>query len=165
MRKIPISLRMKSVVGLFFAMSILIGGDVHSGEKKHLELAFRLVEQTHMSTMYIELAEVFMEPYFERYEPAPEDQTVVNPLKKVFKEEVRLGEEELKWMLASIYAKHFSENELHEILDFFSSPTGTAWLDKSLVIQTEGEQIGLEWGKLLTQRVMKKMEAKKKEKQ
>ena len=165
MKNLPIKMCIKNNLGLFFVITILFTGDVYGGEKKQLELAFKLVEQTHMSMMYIELAEVFMEPYFERYDPAPEEQTVINPLKKIFKEEVRLGEEELKWMLAGIYARHFSENELCEILDFFSSPTGTAWLDKRLVIQTEGEQIGLEWGKLLTQRVMKKIEAKKDEKQ
>jgi len=165
MKNLPIKMRIKNNLGLFFVITILFTGDVDGGEKKQLELAFKLVEHTHMSKMYIELAEVFMEPYFERYDPAPEEQTVINPLKKIFKEEVRLGEEELKWMLAGIYARHFSENELREILDFFSSPTGTAWLDKRLVIQTEGEQIGLEWGKLLTQRVMKKIEAKKDEKQ
>lgn len=165
MKKLPIKMRIKNILGLYFVIGILFTGDTYSGEKEQLELAFKLVEQTHMSKMYIELAEVFMEPYFERYEPAPEDQTVINPLKKKFKEEVGLGEEELKWMLAGIYVRYFSENELREILDFFSSPTGTAWLDKRLDIQTEGEQIGLEWGKLLTQRVMKKFKAEKDEKQ
>lgn len=110
--------------------------------------------------MFIELAEVFMEPYFEYYEPAPEDQTVINPLRELFKEEVSLGEEDLKWMLAGIYARHFTESELREIVDFFSSPAGNAWLEKRLVIQTDSEQIGLEWGKFLTQRVIKKFEAK-----
>lgn len=165
MRKLPVELSVKIILTLFLGSGLILTGDVYGGEKEQLELAFKLVEQTHMSKMYIELAEVFMEPYFEHYEPAPEDQTVINPLKKKFKEEVGLGEEELKWMLAGIYARYFSENELREILDFFSSPTGTAWLDKRLVIQTEGEQIGLEWGKLLTQRVMKKFEAKKDENQ
>ena len=68
MKKIPINLRITNILGLFFAIYILFAGDVHSGEKKHLELAFKLVEQTNISKMYIELAEVFMEPYFERYE-------------------------------------------------------------------------------------------------
>jgi hypothetical protein len=161
MRNLPVKLGMKKNLALFFVIGLIVTGNMHAGEKEQLELAFKLVEQTHTPTMFIELAEVFMEPYFERYEPAPDSQTVVNPLREVFKEEVSLGEEELKWMLAGIYAKYFTENELREIVNFFSLPAGNAWLEKRLVIQTDFEQIGLEWGKFLTQRVLKKFEARK----
>lgn len=164
MRNLPVNLCIKKTLTLFFVIGLIVTGNMHAGEKEQLELAFTLVEQTHTPTMFIELAEVFMEPYFERYEPAPDDQTVVNPLREVFKEEVSLGEEELKWMLAGIYAKYFTESELREIVNFFSLPAGNAWLEKRLVIQTDIEQIGLEWGKFLTQRVIKKFEAKKSQK-
>ena len=160
MRKLPVELSVKIILTLFLGSGLILTGDVYGGEKEQLELAFKLVEQTHTPTMFVELAEVFMEPYFEYYEPAPEDQTVINPLRELFKEEVSLGEEDLKWMLAGIYARHFTESELREIVDFFSSPAGNAWLEKRLVIQTDSEQIGLEWGKFLTQRVIKKFEAK-----
>ena len=33
------------------------------------------------------------------------------------------------------------------------------WLEKRPMLQTEGEQIGLEWGQLLMQRVLKRFEA------
>jgi hypothetical protein len=161
MRHLPVKLCLKKNLALFFAIGLIVTGNMHAGEKEQLELAFKLVEQTHTPTMFIELAEVFMETYFERYEPAPDDQTVVNPLREIFKEEVSLGEEELKWMLAGIYAKYFTESELREIVNFFSLPAGNAWLEKRLVIQTDFEQIGLEWGKFLTQRVLKKFEAQK----
>ena len=161
MRNLPVKLGMKKNLALFFVIGLIVTGNMHAGEKEQLELAFKLVEQTHTPAMFIELAEVFMEPYFERYEPAPDDQTVVNPLREVFKEEVSLGEEELKWMLAGIYARYFTESELREIVNFFSLPAGSAWLEKRLAIQTDFEQIGLEWGKFLTQRVIKKFEARK----
>ena len=112
-----------------------------------------------MSDMFVELAESFMEIYFERFEkPGLENQANANPLKKMFNNEVNLGEDELKWMLAEIYKTHFTEKELKEILTFFDSPAGNAWLDKRFIIQTEGEQVGLEWGQLLTQKVLKKFE-------
>ncbi len=61
-------------------------------------------------------------------------------------------------MLAEIYAAHFTESELRWIPAFFDSPAGTTWLDKHLIIQTEGKQVGLGWGQLLIQRVLKKFE-------
>ena len=164
MNNLPVKLSVKKMRILFFAILILLTGNVYGEEKEELELAFKLVEQTHTSKMFIELAEVFMEPYFEGYEPASEDQTLINRLREVFMEEVSLGEEELKWMLAAIYARYFTESELREIVAFFSSSAGNAWLDKRLVIQTDTEQIGLEWGKFLTQRVIKKFEAIKADK-
>lgn len=164
MRNLPVRLCIKKNLTLFLVIGLIVTGNVQGDEKEQLELAFKLVEQTHTPTMFIELAEVFMEPYFERYEPAPDEQTVINPLREVFKEEVSLGKEELKWMLAGIYAKYFTESELREIVNFFSLPAGNAWLEKRLVIQTDIEQIGLEWGKLLTQRVIQKFEAKKNQK-
>ena len=72
-----------------------------------------------------------------------------------------MGEDELKWMLAGIYARHFTENELREIVNFFDSPWGAAWLHKRLLIQTESEQLGLEWGKMVTERVFQKTKISK----
>jgi len=42
--------------------------------------------------------------------------------------------------------------------------TGGSWLEKRPTLETEGEQIGLELGQLLTRRVLKKFEEKTEEK-
>jgi len=151
---------MKKLIALCFIITGLFPWQAYSAEKDRLELAFKLVEKTSMSKMFVDLAETFMETYFERYEtPGAKDSEKANALKKIFQDEVNLGQEELAWMLAEIYAAHFTENELEEILAFFDSPAGKAWLDKKIIIQTEGEQVGLEWSQLLTRRVLKKFEA------
>ena len=67
--------------------------------------------------------------------------------------------EELKLMLAEIYAAHFSENALREIVSFFNTSSGKAWLEKQPILETEAEQIGLEWAQLLTQKTLNKFEA------
>ena len=150
---------MKKMVTIFFIIFGCFTAPVLGGEKEQLELAFKLVEQTNQSKMFIDLAAASMETYFERYDKPGVDGSIIdNPLRKIFKDEVRLGEDELKWMLAEIYAAHFTENELRQLLVFFDSPAGKAWLDKRLMLQTDSEQIGLEWGQLLTRRVLKKFE-------
>jgi hypothetical protein len=152
---------MKKLIALCFIITALLPWQAaESAEKDRLELAFKLVEKTNMAKMFVDLAESSMESYFERYEnPAAKDPAHANPLKRIFENEVNLGQEELAWMLAEIYAAHFTENELEKILAFFSSPAGQTWLDNKLTIQTEGDQIGLEWGQLLTRRVLKKFES------
>jgi hypothetical protein len=130
------------------------------GERDQLAMAVVLVEKSHLPERFVDLAEAFMETYFERYDkPLAENPAAGNPFRRIFLEEVSLGEEELKLMLAEIYAAHFSENELREIVDFFNTSSGKAWLEKQPVLETEAEQIGLEWGQLLTQKVLKKFEA------
>ena len=151
---------MRKLTVICIIMVGMVPWQAHCGENSRLELAFKLVEKTNMSKMFVDLAETSMEAYFERFEtPGAEEPALANPLKKIFEDEVNLGHEELAWMLAEIYAAHFTENELGDILAFFDSPAGRAWLDKKLIIQTEGEQVGLEWGQLLTRRVLKKFEA------
>ena len=152
---------MKNLMAIFVGL-IIIGffpWQTHGGEKDQLELACKLVEKTRLSKIFVDLSEAFMETYFERYETTDaKDPVKANPLRKIFSDEVYLGEDELKWMLAEIYAAHFTENELRAILVFFDSTSGHAWLEKKILIQTESEQVGLEWGRLLTQRVLKKFE-------
>ena len=141
-------------------IGILPTKDAVGGDKEQLDLAFMLVEKTEGSKMFIELVNSFMEPYLERYEPAADDGNAApNPLRELLMEEFRAAEDELKWNLAEIYAKHFSEAELREAVRFFFSPAGKAWLENSSLIFTEGEQVGYEWAKLLTERVLHKFEA------
>jgi hypothetical protein len=100
-----------------------------------------------------------MEAFFERYDkPLAENPAADNPFRRIFREEVDLGKEELKLMLAEIYAANFSETELRQILNFFNSSAGRAWLEKQPMLETEAEQIGLEWSRLLTQKVLKRFE-------
>jgi hypothetical protein len=153
---------MKKVMAVFISFIVmgLFPWQIHCDEKKRLELGFKIVEKTRIAKMFIDLSEASMENYFENYESTGEQSLAkVSPMKKIFIDEVTLGVNELKWMLAEIYANQFSENELTEIMTFFDSSAGKAWLDKRLLIQTESEQVGLEWGQLLTQRVLNKFEA------
>jgi hypothetical protein len=150
---------MKIITALFGIMLVMLPWQAQSGEKERLELATVLVEKARVSEMFVDLAAAFMETYFERFDKAGvEDPAAGNPLRKIFKEEASLGEEELKLMLAEIYAAQFTEDELKEIVTFFKSSAGSAWLDRRLMLETECEQVGLEWGQLLTRRVLKKYE-------
>ena len=162
MKLLPVERRIQKALVIVLVSCIYIISPAFGDEKEQLEFAFRLVEQTNMSDMFVELAEAFMQPYFENHEDSDvTDLSQPNRLREVFENEVRMGEDELKWMLAGIYARHFTENELREIVNFFDSPAGTAWLHKRLLIQTESEQLGLEWGKMVTERVFQKTKISK----
>ena len=158
MKFFPVERRIQKALAIVLVSGIYLISPAFGDDKAQLELAFKLVEQTNLSDMFVELAETFMQPYFENYDdPESADLSRTNRLRQAFENEVRMGEDELKWMLAGIYAKYFTENELRQIVNFFSSPSGMAWLDKRLSIQTDSEQLGLEWGKMVTERTFQKI--------
>ena len=160
-----LTLRGKAAVICLFLLAIFLRADAVGGDKEQLDLAFLLVERTGGSKIFLDLAESFMEPYFERYSGSfSGDAEAANPLRTLLMDEFKASEEELKWNMAEIYASHFSEAELREIVRFFNSPAGKAWFDNYAVILAEGEQLGYEWAKILTERVLHKFEASSGEK-
>ena len=149
----------EKVIAIGIFMVVLAPWLARGDDLQRLKLATILVEKTHQTEMFATLAETFMETYFERYDnPEAENPAAGNRLREIFQEEVNLGQEELKLMLAETYAAHFNENELRQIVIFYNSPAGMAWLEKRPVLETEGEQIGLAWGQLLMRRVLKRFE-------
>lgn len=139
---------------------VFLAADGNGGEREHLNNAFRLVEKTEMSKMFIDLIEASLQSYFDRYEEAnPENEAAIDPFRRIFNEEVNASEEELKWNLAEIYAKYFSEKELKEIIHFFDSPTGKKWLDRKSMVLYDAEQIGQEWGQIMTHRIVEKFKS------
>jgi hypothetical protein len=116
---------MKKIIALCVILVVLVPWQAHGDEKEQLGMAVVLVEKSRLPERFVDLAEAFMETYFERYDkPLAENPADGNPFRKIFIEEVSLGEEELKLMLAEIYAAHFSENELKEIVNFFNTGMG-----------------------------------------
>jgi len=150
---------MKSITALGVILVVLVAWQAHGGETEQLAMALELVEKSRLPERFVDLSAALMEAFFERYDkPLAENPAADNPFRRIFREEVDLGKEELKLMLAEIYAANFSETELRQILNFFNSSAGRAWLEKQPILETEAEQIGLEWSRLLTQKVLKRFE-------
>ena len=146
-------------LALLLPMWVIFVGYSAAEERERIAYAFALVEKLEISKMIVDLVELSLQPHFERYEiPQKEGLIDDNLLRKYFLEEVKSSEEELKWNLAEIYSKYFTEDELKAILRFFDSPVGRIWRDNESMIQPEIDQVGHEWGQILTQRILKKFE-------
>ena len=155
----PGEMLMKKIIAISVIFLVLAAWQATGGEKEQLAMALELVEKSRLPERFVDLTEAFMETYFERYDnPQAENPAADNPIRKIFREEVDLGKEELKLMLAEIYAANYSETELRQLVEFFNSSAGKAWLEKQPMLETEAEQIGLEWSRLLTHKVLKRFE-------
>ncbi|MEJ8843882.1 DUF2059 domain-containing protein [Lacibacter sp. H375] len=62
-------------------------------------------------------------------------------------------------MIAPVYAKHFTEAEIKELVAFYKTPIGKKLVDKLPVITQESYGIGEEWGKALGEKVAAKLKA------
>ncbi|QNA46612.1 DUF2059 domain-containing protein [Lacibacter sediminis] len=74
-----------------------------------------------------------------------------------FMKEAQTGD--LITMIAPVYAKHFTENEVKELIAFYKTPVGKKLVEKLPVISQESYGIGETWGKALSEKVAAKLKA------
>lgn len=62
-------------------------------------------------------------------------------------------------MIIPVYAKHFTESEVKELIAFYNTSVGKKMVEKLPVISQESFGIGEAWGKALGEKVMSKLKA------
>lgn len=73
---------------------------------------------------------------------------------------VKASIDELVDMLYPIYKKHMTENDLTKTIEFFETPIGKKYVEKTPFILQESMQVGQQWGA----KIAKKIELRLKEK-
>ena len=60
---------------------------------------------------------------------------------------------ELVEMFIPIYKKHFTDEEIEKITEFYSSPIGQSLLEKTPLVLAEGIQVGTIWGQKILDKI------------
>ena len=68
---------------------------------------------------------------------------VWNDLEKEF---LNTSMNELVEMLAPVYAKHLTKKDLEDLIQFYNTPVGKKFAQKSPFIMQESMQVGQQWG-------------------
>ena len=68
--------------------------------------------------------------------------------------------DELADMLAPVYEKHMTENDLKKIIEFYQTPVGKKYAEKTPLITQESMQVGQQWGMRIGQKVMERLKEK-----
>jgi hypothetical protein len=63
--------------------------------------------------------------------------------------------------VAIIYASHYNESEITELIQFYSTPLGKKLLSKSSSVMEETQKFGYDFGREIGERVMKDIMARK----
>jgi hypothetical protein len=110
------------------------------------KLAVELMEVTHYDRNMLAMraqVETMMEKQFDSFATCAAALPVIREFSTEIGEKlsVTLGSDEMKIDVASIYAEVFSEDELHEILEFYGTPLGRKMLDRMPELMQKSMQI------------------------
>ena len=78
-----------------------------------------------------------------------------------FAKEAETSYKVLEEQIGEVYKKHFTSAEIKQLIAFYESPIGKKLVSEQPQIQTESYQLGSEWGRLLGEKVVKKIQEKK----
>jgi hypothetical protein len=81
---------------------------------------------------------------------------VGNAFWKKFRAKVRT--QELVDMVVPIYARHFTQEELEQLLAFYQSPIGKRFVEEQPLLVRESMEMGAEWGRKLAEEAIKESE-------
>lgn len=76
----------------------------------------------------------------------------------------QLRVEELLDQMVPIYQRHFSRDDLEQLIAFYRSPVGRKFFSELPLIQREAMQVGQQWGAAIGQRIGEESEQRIKEK-
>lgn len=68
--------------------------------------------------------------------------------------------DELVDMLAPVYYKHLTEDDLKKMLDFYNTPVGKKYAEKTPLITQESMQVGQQWGMQMGSKFAEKLKEK-----
>jgi hypothetical protein len=73
---------------------------------------------------------------------------------------LRTSIDQLVDMLAPVYQKHMTEDDLKKIIKFYQTPTGKKYAEKTPLIMQESMAVGQQWGMKMGQVFQEKLKAK-----
>jgi hypothetical protein len=76
------------------------------------------------------------------------------------KEFLATSMDELVKMLTPVYEKHLTQADLQKLIDFYRTPVGSKFAQKTPLIMQESMQVGQEWGMKIGQQFQEKLKAK-----
>lgn len=78
-----------------------------------------------------------------------------------FKEEfIKISTDELVVLISPVYARHLAAKDLDDIIAFYQTPAGKKLASSQGAITAESMSVGQDWGAVLGEKVLKKLEEK-----
>ena len=135
----------KNILAIAF---LVLGVFTNAQSSKDVKIAELL--ETMGSTQAMKTSFEYMINYYKQNNPQISSEYWDNASKHV-------DYDELVQKLIPIYSKHFTEQEIVDLLNFYNTSTGKKMIDKMPVILQESMEIGRKWGIELAQKIEKEV--------
>lgn len=135
----------KSILAITFLAFGVFTNAQTSKDVKIVELL-----ETMGSTQAMKTSFEYMINYYKQNNPQISSQYWDNSLKHV-------DYNELVQKLVPVYSKHFTEQEIVDLLNFYNTSTGKKMIEKMPAILEESMEIGRKWGIELAQKIEKEV--------
>ena len=138
---------MKKLLLLLFVVALSATSSAQSNTKT--EKVRKLLEVTGSTSLSKQMIDNIVEMYKQSY----------SDVQQTFWEEFRkeANAEELQSQIIPIYEKYYTEEELTQLIAFYESPLGRKVVQSLPQILQESMKVGEVWGKVLGERVYKKL--------
>ncbi len=134
----------KILTFIFLSLSLIVFSQTKN------EKIRELLVKTKSADMGIQMMTSFFDQYKSIYPDIP------NEFWEGVKKEVKA--EELINLIIPIYDRNFTEADIDGLLDFYSSPIGAKFIEKTPVIFKESQEVGQIWGETIAKRVLSKLQ-------
>jgi hypothetical protein len=124
------------------------------GADRHLALAKEVLEVTNAKANMLRIIDLLLPLSLDQLRQAHPnlDQKFVEAFSGNFREEMVSESDTVIASIAEIYIKHFSEDDLGAILQFYKTPAGKRLLSETPMVMKESTQLGISWGREAGQR-------------
>ena len=126
----------------------MLGVFTNAQSSKDVKIAELL--ETMGSTQAMKTSFEYMINYYKQNNPQISSEYWVNASKHV-------DYNELVKKLVPVYSKHFTEQEIVDLLNFYNTSTGKKMIEKMPAILEESMEIGRKWGIELAQKIEKEV--------
>ena len=126
----------------------MLGVFTNAQSSKDVKIAELL--ETMGSTQAMKTSFEYMINYYKQNNPQISSEYWVNASKHV-------DYDELVQKLIPVYSKHFTEQEIVDLLKFYNTSTGKKMIEKTPTILEESMEIGRKWGIELAQKIEKEI--------
>jgi hypothetical protein len=139
-----------TIIALFFITFGLSFSQTDTDFKAKLKNMF---EVSGSEKTYQTVIKQIISMYKEQFSDVPEE--TWNDLEKEF---LKTSIDDLVDMLVPVYARHLTLDDLQKIIEFYQTPVGKKYAEKTPLIMQESMQVGQQWGMKIGQDFQNKLQ-------
>ena len=149
---------MKKTLALLFCCISLVASSQSEADTLYQQLLFEMLEKSGGQKSF----KTIVNHMFDSFTEIEQDNGLDEPYLEVLREKfLKTSIEDMVAMMTPIYKKHFSLSDIEELIEFYDSPVGKKFVEKSPLIIQESMIVGQEWGEKIAKEFMEELESTK----